>query len=211
MSLRPDIIEKLRTTYVKKFIHFAANTTKLYEDVVQIEFNNLYVNILIGLFENGLIDKKWKEDIERAKWFLKNRGDLKLVSPDEYKKWKIFCNLLYSRIQSQDVVIYLSMFYTELIEKYPDRIIYIDTDLLILNFTKSEFQTGDHIPELNDFKYDITFINYFYAENIKRYIKQYEFGEFSCQGIKDPKKSELEGIIKREIREKKLNILDVNF
>ena len=52
------------------------NRGKLYENITRIDFNFLYANIQIGLFNEGLIGKEWKDDIDRVKWFLKNRKEL---------------------------------------------------------------------------------------------------------------------------------------
>lgn len=222
MILRQDYIERLKKlegltfnnwVIKDKTIHHIGDFSRgnLYEDVVQIDFNALYPSILIGLFEADLLEEKWKEDIERVKWFLKNRKDLKLLSnaSDEYQKWKVHCNSLYTKIQSPYVVEYMNLFYSDLIDKYGDVIIYIDVDLLILKIKKSEFQTKEIIKELSDFSYDVTFINYFYAEELKTYVKQDEHGEISVQGYTEPKREKLEALIKTEIRRRKLDNLGI--
>ena len=179
MELRQDYIERLKKLegltfnnwFIKdKRIHHIGDFSRgnLYEDVVQIDFNALYPSILIGLFEADLLEEKWKEDIDRVKWFLKNRKELKLLSKvsGEYEKWKIHCNSLYTKIQSPYVVEYMNIFYSDLIDKYGNLIIYIDVDLLILKIKKEEFQTKEIIKDLSDFSYNVTFINYFYAEDL---------------------------------------------
>ena len=220
MILRQDYIEKLKKLENLEFhkfsigdkkIHYLGDFSRgnLYEDVVQIDFNSLYAFIMIGLFEADLIDEIWKEDIDRVKWFLKNRKDLKWVNKGEYEKWKIHCNSLYMKIKSPYVVEYVNLFYTDLIEKYEGLIIYVDVDLLILKIKKSEFQTKEIVKELSDFNYDVSFINYFYAEDLKTYISQDEFGEISVKGFSDPKREKLESLIKREIRRRKLDNLGI--
>jgi hypothetical protein len=195
-----------------KLIHYLGDFSKgnLYEDLTKIDFNALYPTILIGLFEAGLIDENWKEDIERVEWFLKNRSELKKLSPNEYQQWKIHCNSLYMKIKSPYVVEYLNIYYSDLLEKYGDRIIYIDVDLLMLNIKKSDFQTKEIIPELKDFNYDVTFVNYFYAEELKRYIEQEESGAINVKGYRDEtKKENLLNLIKTEIRRRKLDNLGI--
>jgi len=220
MKLRQDYIERLKKLEGLEFHNFLITDKKihhlgdfsrgnLYEDVVQIDFNVLYTSLLIGLFESNMLDEKWKEDIERVKWFLKNRKDLKWVNKDEYEKWKIHCNSLYMKIKSPYVVEYMNLFYSDLIDKYDDKIIYIDVDLLILKYSKLEFQTRELIEELKDFNYDVSFVNYFYAEDLKKYIKQYEGGEITFSGFKEPQKETLQGLIKREIRRRKLDNLGI--
>ena len=221
MILRKDYIDRTKKLenlqfnnwIIKdKLIHYLGDFSKgnLYEDLTKIDFNTLYPTILIGLFEAGLIDENWKEDIERVEWFLKNRSELKLLSPNEYQQWKIHCNSLYMKIKSPYVVEYLNIYYSDLLEKYGDRIIYIDVDLLMLNIKKSDFQTKEIIPELKDFNYDVTFVNYFYAEDLKRYIEQEESGTINVKGYRDEtKKENLLNLIKREIRRRKLDNLGI--
>ena len=221
MILRKDYIDRIKKleniqfnnwAIKDKLIHYLGDFSRgnLYEDLTKIDFNALYPTILIGLFEAGLIDEKWKEDIERVEWFLKNRSELKLLSPNEYQQWKIHCNSLYMKIKSPYVVEYLNIYYSDLLEKYGDRIIYIDVDLLILNIKKSDFQTKEIIPELKDFNCDSTFVNYFYAEELKRYIEQEESGTINVKGYRDEnKKQNLLNLIKREIRRRKLDNLGI--
>ena len=221
MILRKDYIDRIKKlenlqfnnwAIKDKLIHYLGDFSRgnLYEDLTKIDFNALYPTILIGLFEAGLIEEKWKEDIERVEWFLKNRSELKLLSPNEYQQWKIHCNSLYMKIKSPYVVEYLNIYYSDLLEKYGDRIIYIDVDLLILNIKKSDFQKKEIISELKDFNYDITFINYFYAEELKRYIEQEESGKINVKGYRDEtKKENLLNLIKREVRRRKLDNLGI--
>ena len=221
MILRKDYIDRIKKleniqfnnwAIKDKLIHYLGDFSRgnLYEDLTKIDFNTLYPTILIGLFEAGLIDENWKEDIERVEWFLKNRSELKLLSPNEYQQWKIHCNSLYMKIKSPYVVEYLNIYYSDLLEKYGDRIIYIDVDLLILNIKKSDFQTKEIIPELKNFNYDVTFVNYFYTEELKRYIEQEESGTINVKGYRDEnKKQNLLNLIKTEIRRRKLDNLGI--
>ena len=219
MILRKDYIDRIKKLenlqfnnwdIKDKLIHYLGDFSRgnLYEDLIKVDFNALYPTILIGLFEAGLIDEKWKQDIERVEWFLKNRSELKLLSPNQ--QWKIHCNSLYMKIKSPYVVEYLNIYYSDLLEKYGDRIIYIDVDLLMLNIKKSDFQTKEIIPELKDFNYDVTFVNYFYAEELKRYIEQEESGAINVKGYRDENKKEnLLNLIKTEIRRRKLDNLGI--
>jgi len=180
----------------------------LYQDLTQVEFNLLFPSLLIALFEEKLIEQKWKEDILRLKWFIQNRKELKINFTDEYQKWKIFSNSLYSKIKSPYVIQYLNLFYLDLINNH--KILYIDVDLIILNYCKSEFQTKCSIPELNNFNYHITPVNYFYAEDHKKYIKQYESKEILSCGYKDTKKEILQAYLKSEMRRRKLEKLNIH-
>jgi hypothetical protein len=182
----------------------------LYENITRINFNSFYTNIQIELFNEGLIGKEWKEDIERVQWFLKNRKELKLLPSSEYEKWKIFSNSLYMKIKSPYVVEYVDMFYTDLIEKYDDLIIYNDVDDLYLKIDKVSFQSKEWISELKDFEYDVEFINYLYLEDRKKYIEQEESGQINTKGFRDENvKQNLLNIIKREVRRRKLENLGI--
>lgn len=224
MKIRKEYIEKLSQAteddlvfdsfkIIEKNIHYINPNFKevLLEDVTQIDFNALYPNLLVSLFDEGLIDEKWREDIDRVAWFLKNRKQLKSLSnvSSEYEKWKIHCNSLYMKIKSTHVTSYLDLFYTDLIDKYSDKIIYIDVDMFILNLTKDQFQSKKHIEEIYDFNFDTSFIRYFYIEGIKKYLIQDEFGEITVKGFRDPKKFDLILFIKSLIRKKRLENLGI--
>ncbi len=227
MKIRPEYIERLKQVtesdlkfdqfeIIKKNTHYLNPKfkEKLIEDVTQIDFNTLYPNLLISLFDEGLIDEKWKEDIDRVGWFLKNRSELKRLSnvSGEYEKWKIHCNSLYMKIRSMHVTNYMDLFYTDLIEKYSDKVIYIDVDMLILNISKSDFQSKTHIEEIYDFYFDASFIRYSYIENLKKYLIQDEDGEIRVQGFtvsNKSKKQEWILFIKSLIRERKLKNLGI--
>jgi hypothetical protein len=184
------------------------NRVKLYENITRINFNSFYTNIQIGLFNEGLIGKEWKDDIDRVKWFIKNRKELKSLPSSEYEKCKIFSNSLYMKIKSPYVVEYVDMFYTDLIEKYGDLVIYNDVDSLYLKIDKVSFESKEWITELKDFKYDVEFINYLYLENRKKYVEQKESGNINTKGFRDEnKKQNLLNIIKREVRRRKLENL----
>jgi hypothetical protein len=187
-----------------KMIHYISDSARgnLYENITRVDFIGLYTSILIGLFDDGLLEEKWKEDIDRVRWFLKNRNDLKLLSPDEYRQWKVHCNSLYSKIKSPYVVEYMSMFYSDLLEKYRG-IVYIDVDRFYINSDKE-------IEELKIFNHSIEKVNYFYAEELKKYIEQDKNGEITSSGFRDEKKKEyLVNIIKQEIRRRKLDNLGI--
>jgi hypothetical protein len=220
MKLNQDYIKRLKELDNPKFQSFITdkkicylpdnNRGMLYENITRINFNSFYTNIQIGLFNEGLIGKEWKEDIERVQWFLKNRKELKSIQSGEYEKWKIHCNSLYMKIKSPYVVEYVDMFYTDLIEKYGDLIIYNDVDDLYLKIDKISFQTKEWIIELKEFNYDVEFINYFYVEDLKRYIEQEESGQINTKGFRDENKKEnLLNIIKREVRRRKLENLGI--
>lgn len=188
-----------------KMIHYISDSARgnIYESITKVDFIGLYPNILIGLFEEGFLEEKWKEDIDRVRWFLKNRNDLKLLSPDEYHKWKVHCNSLYVKIKSPYVVEYMNLFYSDLVEKYKGLIVYINVDTFYINSDKE-------IEELKIFNHSIEKVNYFYAEEFRKYIEQDKNGEITWSGFRDEKKKEyLVNIIKTEIRRRKLDNLGI--
>ena len=164
MKLNESYVKRLKELDNLKFQSFITdkkicylpdnNRGRLYENITRIDFNSLYANIQVGLFNEALIGKEWTDDIDRVKWFLKNRKELKLLQSGEYEKWKIHCNSLYDKIKSPYVVEYVDMFYTDLIQKYGDLIIYNDVDSLYLKIDKVSFESKEWITELKDFKYD---------------------------------------------------------
>jgi len=222
MKLNQDYVKRLKELENIQFDRYSISGKKichlpdisrgnLYENVTKINFISLYSYIQIGLFNEGLIDEKWKEDIEKVKWFLENRKFIfGQISANEYNQWKIFTNSLYVKIRSPYVTEYMDMFYTDLIEKYGDLIIYNDVDDLYLKIDKTSFQSKEWITEIKDFKHDVEFINYFYAEELKKYIEQEESGTINVKGYRDEtKKQYLLNLIKREIRRRKLDNLGI--
>ena len=214
MKLNKIYIEKLKSvdSILGEHLIFLSDNVKnnLYEDIIRIDFNNLYANILIGLFDECLLDEKWRNDIDKIKWFLENRKGLKLLKNDEYQKWKLHCNSLYAKIRSPYVVGYMNFFYNDLIEKYKDLIIYIDTDMMYVNIDKTKFQTEIYFKEIDDFIHDVESINYLFIENKKRYIQQNELGEIQVSGFRDGNKKEyLISLIKSEYRNRKLKDIGI--
>jgi hypothetical protein len=57
--------------FIKKNILYLNEDCKnvLIEDLIRIDFNNLYPNIILGLYNEGLIDTKWESDIKQLKSF----------------------------------------------------------------------------------------------------------------------------------------------
>jgi hypothetical protein len=221
MKLNQDYVKRLKELDSPEFQSFRNvdrkicylpdnNRGVLYEDITRIDFNSLYANIQIELFNEGLIGEEWTDDIDRVRWFLKNRKELKSLSPGEYEKWKIHCNSLYMKIKSPYVLEYVGMFYNGLIQKYDDLVIYNDVDILYLNIDKVSFKSKELVSELKDFEYDVEFINYLYFEDRKKYIEQEESGQINTKGFRDEnKKQNLLNIIKREVRRRKLENLGI--
>jgi len=189
--------------HIKKNIIYINDEYKfiLLDNLVKYDLISLYPNILIGLFNVGLIDKKWEKDINKTEWFLKNKINLKIADKDNYLKYKIHTNLLYSKIRTPLVVEYLHLFYSDLIEKYKNDIIYIDVDMIIL-------KVGVNIDkdlELMNFNFSKSKVDNFYFTSKKRYVI-YSEGLLEHRGFEDNiNKKNLLQDIKSEIRNKRLN------
>lgn len=204
--------------FIKKNIIYLNEECKniLLEDLVRIDFNNLYPNIILGLYNEGLIDTKWESDIKQLKLFLENIKELKRKTKEfigkpyddlqnsilqSYKAGRIHANGLYDKIKSPLVVEYLHLVYTDLIEKYGDDIVYIDCDMIIC-------KRDIDITTIPSNRYEMSKVEYFYIENLKRYILFYN-GQLETKGHSRFTKEDLLQLVKSEIRQRRLNKLGV--
>ena len=203
--------------FIKKNILYLNDDCKniLLEDLVRIDFNNLYPNIIVGLYNEGLIDAKWESDIKQLKSFLENIDELKRMTKEfigkpyddfqnsilsSYKSGRVHANGLYAKIKSPLVVEYLHLIYTDLIEKYKDDIVYIDVDMIIC---KKDIDISN-IPA----KSEMSKLEYFYIENKKRYILFYN-GQLETKGHSKFTKGDLLQLVKSEIRTRRLNKIGI--
>lgn len=203
--------------FIKKNILYLNEDCKdiLLEDLIRIDFNNLYPNIILGLYNEGLIDTKWKSDMEQLKSFLENVDELKRKAKEfigkpyddlqdsilkSYKTGRIHANGLYAKIKSPLVAEYLHLVYTDIIEKYKDDIVYIDVDMIIC---KKDIDISN-IPA----KSEISKLEYFYIESIKKYILFYN-GQLETKGHSKFTNKDLLKLIKSEIRTRRLNKIGI--
>ena len=216
MKLIKEYIDKLPKDlkfdtfeFIKKNILYLNEDCKdiLLEGLIRIDFNNLYPNIILGLYNEGLIDTKWKNDIKQLESFLENIDELKKKSlspypedPLSYKLGRIHANELYGKIKSSLVVEYLHLIYTDIIEKYKDDIVYIDVDMIIC---KKDIDISN-IPA----KSEMSKLEYFYIENKKRYILFYN-GQLETKGHSKFTKGDLLQLVKSEIRTRRLNKIGI--
>ncbi len=177
----------------------------LLEDLVRIDFNNLYPNIIVGLYNEGLIDTKWESDINQLKLFLENIEKWKKMSTDVdhlvYKIGRTHANLLYGKIKSSLIDEYLHLVYTDLIEKYRDDIVYIDVDMIIC---KSDIDIST-IPSI---RYEVSKLEYFYIESLKKYII-FANGQLETKGHSKFTNKDLLQLVKSEIRQRRLNKIGI--
>lgn len=199
-------------------IHYLNQDCKdvLLEDLIRIDFNNLYPNIIVGLYNEGLIDTKWESHIIQLKLFLENVDELKRKTKEfigkpyddlqdsileSYKAGRIHANALYGKIKSPLVVEYLHLVYTDLVEKYRDDIVYIDVDMIIC-------KRDIDITKIPSNRYELSKLEYFYIENLSRYILFYN-GQLETKGHSNFTKSDLVKLVKSEIRQRRLNKLGI--
>lgn len=204
--------------FIKKNIIYLNEDCKdiLLEDLVRIDFYNLYPNIILGLYNEGLIDTKWESDIKQLKSFLENVYELKRKTKEfigkpyndlqnstlgSYKAGRIHANGLYDKIKSPLVVEYLHLIYTDIIEKYADDIVYIDVDMIIC---KKDID----ISTIPSNRYEMSKVEYFYIENKKRYILFYN-GQLETKGRSKFNKEDLLQLVKSEIRTRRLNKIGI--
>lgn len=225
MKLLKQYIDKLSEDlefdtfeFIKKNITYLNEDCKdiLLEDLTRIDFNNLYPNIILGLYNEGLIDTKWESDIKQLKSFLENIEELKRKTKEfigkpyddlqnsilgTYKAGRIHANTLYAKIKSPLVVEYLHLIYTDIIEKYPDDIVYIDVDMIIC-------KRDIDISTIPSNRYEMSKVEYFYIENKKRYIT-FANGQLETKGHSKFTKNDLLQLIKSEIRTRRLNKIGI--
>lgn len=203
---------------VGKNIHWLNPNYKdiLLEDLVRIDFNNLYPNIILGLYNEGLIDKEWESDIQKLKSFLENVDELKKKTKEfigkpyddlqnsilgSYKAGRIHANNLYGKIKSSLIDEYLHLVYNDLIEKFSDDIVYIDVDMIIC---KSDID----ISTIPSNRYEVSKLEYFYIESLKKYII-FSNGQLETKGHSKFTKEDLLQLVKGEIRQRRLNKLGI--
>jgi hypothetical protein len=216
MKLLREYIDKLPTDlkfnpyeFIKRNIHYLNKDCKdiLLEDLIKIDFNSLYPNIILGLYNEGLIDTKWDSDMKKLKSFLENIVELKKKSqppypedPLSYKLGRIHANELYGKIRSPLVVEYLHLIYSDIIKEYSEDIVYIDVDMIICK--------GDIDISKIPVKSEVSKIEYFYIENQVKYIT-FANGQLETRGHSKFTNDDLLQLIKREIRTRRLNKLGI--
>ena len=213
MKLLREYIGKLPTDLnfdtFEKNIHYLNPNCKniLLEDLIRIDFNNLYPSIILGLYNEGLIDTKWYSDMKKLKSFLENIEELKKKSqppypedPLSYKLGRIHTNEIYGKIKSPLVVEYLHLIYSDIIKECSEDIVYIDVDMIICK--------GDIDISKIPAKSEVSKIEYFYIENLKKYIT-FANGQLETRGHSKFTNEDLLQLIKREIRNRRLNKLGI--
>ncbi len=191
---------------------------QLLEDVDTFEFINLYPNIICLLYDEGFKLEGELENINKIKYYLQNRNQLKINDNQKYLEYKTFVNGYfgylanpYKKVNSnlEGIIIsslvceYMHMIYEELLENNKN-ILYIDTD--------SIFHVGDmkmpdiSLPFEKGGTVDIIF------EGKKRYVL-YDGNRISLSRLtkkyKSKSRSDIESEMMINVRNKKLNEMGI--
>jgi len=187
----------------------------LYRDLTLIDFNSLYPHIITQLYNKGLIPESEEKYINKIKFLLENRLEIKENDPDEYYELRKFTNAYWGNLlrryhpkNAQYVTDYLYNFYLDLIGDNPDNIVYADCDMIFINNINDNIL--NKIKAL-DIPYNTGNIEYFYIENKKKlcytdennFIKTKGWGNNNLRSNVD-KKRLLERIIIEARRNDKL-------
>lgn len=107
---------------------------RVVEDVIEISFNSLYPNLLLYLYDNGILDKfgiKVPDDIITKL--------TKIYRDGTQSQNKLWINSLWTKelrpitFRMFDLFYqYMSMFYTDIIANIPYNWLYIDTDVMFI-------------------------------------------------------------------------------
>ena len=212
-SLTKDIKNNEPITYTGGFCW--ANDVfidKILEDVNTLDYVSLYPNIVVMLYDEGFVDKSESENIEKIRYFLNNRKDLKLDIA-KYSDYKTFVNAYFGYLNNRNIKInselskgliisalicyYTKLLYEETLE-INQNIIYIDTDRI---FYIGDINLGDIDLESTKNRFDVLIM-----KQKKRYVA-YDGHNITMKGVHKMKREEVENQMRSIIRNKKLNEL----
>jgi len=187
------------------------------KDVMQIEFEGLYPNIICGLVEEGyhnFADSKIKEAFidytYKVDYFYKNQIHLKTNDLHKYGELKKDINSFYGKLGYYSIIEnspnfpllitqYLKEYYTDFLDKNAGKILYIDVDTI--------FYCGSiDMLEIN-IKHQITPIKYVLFKSIKNYVL-FE-NEFKIKGFRKDDARYAIDLIKSFVRNDKIEELGI--
>jgi hypothetical protein len=185
------------------------------KNVIQLQFINLYPNIISGIVESGLhldasdgIVKTLENYKNQFDYFNNNRMSIK-NNPEEYKNYKTTINSFYGKLgflsqidKSPNfagfVTEYLRYYYDDLLKRNSGAILYVDTDTI--------FYAGD--VDLMDFNvpYDTEVIDYIFFSDLKKYVMAKD--EIISKGYHKNAQEAID-LLKRYIRNDKIEELGI--
>lgn len=173
------------------------------ENLLVTDFTLMYPSIMSMIHDENIHSV---DDIDKIKFFIENRENLKLQSHSEYLKYKIEVNHIYGKLSLSGNIIpqlipkYLDLFYNELLENNPHNIVYIDTDRIIsinsLNMLDCPFTYSTENLKLGIIK------------EKKRYIV-HDGNELKIKGYPTRKHEEVKREVQSRIRQLQLEKLGI--
>ena len=183
----------------------------LIKDITKIDFNSLYPNILVKLFDLGHIPQSEAESINKIRYVIENRMTDKQLWLDN----KVFVNSYFGKIHSREpkvthlVTGYMNSFFNSLLVDFIDSIVYVDTDSLFITDRVDEII--EKVRQL-DLPFESNVIDYFFIKSKKRYIYSDEYGFLQIKGFSQSNyllKEKIVNEIKTMIREDKLESIGI--
>jgi len=179
---------------------------KLHKNLYKLEFENLYANITIGLYDEGYIKDEDVPDLNLGqivldlKHYLANKSRYK-ENEISWSEFKLYVNGFFGKLYGKFpnianvISLYMWPFYQELIGQTTN-IINIDTDAIIYKDSLPQ----ELFEELG-LKYTVTQVDYLYFIKKKAYIKSHN-NELKVYGRED--KAHIDRF-KGLIREQRIN------
>lgn len=167
MKLLEKYKERLHNNELQKggYIHYTEdNTNKLLNDVKVTNFYRLYTQIAVAIFDEGFLPQSESDNIDYLRKYLEDSSNIEMelrgeiVHPNYYYGYLSRIDINYTFLISA----YMHHVYNDIVEKYNDDIIYIDTD--------SIFHTVDLDLDYLDLKYESTSFKHLIMIAKKRYI-----------------------------------------
>ena len=193
---------------------------QLFEEVDVFEFINLYPNIICLLYDEGFKLEGELENINKIKYYLQNRNQLRIDDNQKYIEYRTFVNGYYGYLAKpynpvnsyphhapkiEGIIIctlvceYMYMIYDELLENNSN-ILYIDTDSI---FHVGNMKLPDiSLPFEKSGRIDIIF------EGKKKYVL-YDGNRIYTKGYKSKTRSDIESEMIINVRNKKLNKIGI--
>lgn len=180
----------------------------LYRNIKKMDIDSMYANIIIDLYDNNILDKRYinSKDIDKVKYYLSNRNTIKNENPQKYIELRTFTNSYYSKVyryskyNSNAIVNYAYNIIEHIHNNNKHSIIHIDTDVIHYN--------NDLILTDIDINYDIVDVPYYKILDVRRTIEVDKNGKFKIRGYFKNKKAINEiNEMKVEIREYNLELL----